>query len=169
MNTQTEIIIKALRVLVNDIQSPDGVPNACVAQAADRLEELQRLNESMQVDRDLWIKVERDEARAEVERLNLELTEAIRERNKTVADLIDQRDNAKTTHADELSTQMLTLISGMNAANAPQIRPDPSRLEIAAMLKAGWFANRDADFAATDHKWWIEQADALIATAREAK
>jgi hypothetical protein len=36
------------------------------------------------------------------------------------------------------------------------------------MLKAGWFANRDADFNATDHKWWIEQADALIAAAKEA-
>jgi len=54
MNTPTETIIKALRVLVNDIQSPDGVPNACVAQAADRLEELQREN---------------NKARAEVQRL----------------------------------------------------------------------------------------------------
>jgi hypothetical protein len=48
------------------------------------------------------------------------------------------------------------------------VRPEPSRLEIAAMLKAGWFANSDADFNATDHKWWIEQADALIAAAKEA-
>jgi chromosome segregation ATPase len=46
-------------------------------------------------------------------------------------------------------------------------RPEPSRLEIAAMLKAGWFANRDADFNATDDGWWIEQADALIAAAKE--
>ena len=50
-----------------------------------------------------------------------------------------------------------------------QTRPEPSRLEIAAMLKAGWFANRDADFNATDHKWWIDQADALIAAAKEKK
>lgn len=49
------------------------------------------------------------------------------------------------------------------------VRKDPSRLEIAVMLKAGWFANRDADFNATDHKWWIEQADALIAAAKEEK
>jgi len=46
-------------------------------------------------------------------------------------------------------------------------RPEPSRLEIAAWLKAGWFANRDSDFNAGDHGWWIEQADKLIAAARE--
>jgi len=50
-----------------------------------------------------------------------------------------------------------------------QTRPEPSRLEIAAWLKAGWFANRDADFNAADHGWWIEQADKLIAAAREVK
>ena len=48
-------------------------------------------------------------------------------------------------------------------------RQEPSRLEIAAMLKAGWFANQDADFHATDHKWWLEQADKLIAAAKQAK
>jgi hypothetical protein len=53
--------------------------------------------------------------------------------------------------------------------NAYPTRLEPSRLEIAAMLKAGWFANRDADFNATDHKWWIKQADALIAAAKEGK
>jgi hypothetical protein len=37
------------------------------------------------------------------------------------------------------------------------------------MLKAGWFANRDADFNARDYGWWIEQADMLIAAAREGK
>ncbi len=48
-------------------------------------------------------------------------------------------------------------------------RPEPSRLEIAAMLKAGWFANRDADFNAGDYGWWIKQADMLIEAAKEAK
>jgi len=120
MNTPTEIIIKALRVLVDDIQSPDGVPNACVAQAADRLEELQR-----------------------------ELTEAIRERNKTVAELIKQRDEERA-HNEFTFTP----------------RPEPSRLEIAAMLKAGWFANPDSLARRDDDPtWWMEQADALIAAA----
>jgi hypothetical protein len=61
MNTQTEIIIKALRILVNDIQSPDGVPNACVAQAADRLEELQRANKNTLADLAVAIE-QRDDA-----------------------------------------------------------------------------------------------------------
>jgi hypothetical protein len=71
---------------------------------------------------------------------------------KQIDRIANQRDNA----LDELKRLKIT-------------RPEPSRLEIAAMLKAGWFANRDADFNATDHKWWIEQADALIAAAKEAK
>jgi hypothetical protein len=55
------------------------------------------------------------------------------------------------------------------AAQLERKRPEPSRLEIAAMLKAGWFANRDADFNARDYGWWIEQADMLIAAAKEGK
>jgi len=48
-------------------------------------------------------------------------------------------------------------------------RPEPSRLEIAAMLKAGWFANSDCDFDSVGDAWWIEQADALIAAAQKYK
>jgi hypothetical protein len=40
MRTKTEIIIGALRVLAHDIQSGDGVANAAIAEAADRMEEL---------------------------------------------------------------------------------------------------------------------------------
>jgi hypothetical protein len=40
MRTETETIIGALRVLANDIQSGDGVANAAIAEAADRMEEL---------------------------------------------------------------------------------------------------------------------------------
>ena len=43
MNTKTTdtlILIKAMRRLADDIQSDDGVANAAVAEAADRLEEL---------------------------------------------------------------------------------------------------------------------------------
>jgi hypothetical protein len=109
-----------------------------VAAAADRLQELQR-----------------------------ELTEAILERYKTVAELIKQRDEAKVTHADDLSAQMLKLISGMNAANAPQIRPEPSRLEIAAMLIAGSYACQDIN--PLEPSIALKDADALIAAAKEAK
>jgi hypothetical protein len=40
MRSKTETIISALRVLVQDIQSGDGVANAAIAEAADRMEEL---------------------------------------------------------------------------------------------------------------------------------
>ena len=40
MRTSTETLIKALRILAVDIQSADGVANAAIAEAADRLEEL---------------------------------------------------------------------------------------------------------------------------------
>ena len=36
----TEILIKALEMLSSDIQSDDGVANACIADAAQRLREL---------------------------------------------------------------------------------------------------------------------------------
>lgn len=39
MKTDTKTLIKALRILVEDIQSEDGVADACIAEAADRLEE----------------------------------------------------------------------------------------------------------------------------------
>jgi hypothetical protein len=43
------------------------------------------------------------------------------------------------------------------------IKPEPSRLEIAAMFKAAWFANSDYKSEdACDDGWWIEQADKLI-------
>ena len=38
--TDTLILVKAMRRLANDIQSDDGVANAAIAEAADRLEEL---------------------------------------------------------------------------------------------------------------------------------
>jgi len=169
MNTPTEIIIKALRILVNDIQSPDGVPNACVAQAADRLEELQRLNESMQVDRDLWIKVgrekleaverERDEARAEVERIRKASNKHhLRERDDfdgSFKQLYAKIDPLKQAlHEARLEN------SGL-AAQLERTRPDPSRLEIAAIIYAG------QQFKSTEIA--LTTADNLIAAAKGAK
>lgn len=40
MKTDDEILIKALEILSSDIQSDDGVANACIAEAAQRLREL---------------------------------------------------------------------------------------------------------------------------------
>ena len=40
MKTTTQTLAAALRILANDIQSPDGVANAAILEAADRLGEL---------------------------------------------------------------------------------------------------------------------------------
>ena len=40
MKTPTQTLAAALRILANDIESPDGVANAAILEAAERLEEL---------------------------------------------------------------------------------------------------------------------------------
>ena len=40
MKSSTETLIKAMYILVKDIQSEDGVANAAIFEAAQRLEEL---------------------------------------------------------------------------------------------------------------------------------
>tara|TARA_R110000868_G_scaffold215096_2_gene465192 strand:+ start:118 stop:420 length:303 start_codon:yes stop_codon:yes gene_type:complete len=40
VKTEDTILISALRILATEIQSGDGVANACIAEAANRLEEL---------------------------------------------------------------------------------------------------------------------------------
>lgn len=40
--TSDKILVAALRILVRDIQSGDGIANACIAEAADRIEELEQ-------------------------------------------------------------------------------------------------------------------------------
>jgi chromosome segregation ATPase len=40
--TETKTIVQELRILARDIQSQDGVANAAIAEAADRLEKQQR-------------------------------------------------------------------------------------------------------------------------------
>lgn len=44
VKTSTETLIKVLYVLVDDIQSEDGVANAAILEAAQRLEELYKEN-----------------------------------------------------------------------------------------------------------------------------
>ena len=52
MNTPTETLVSAMRALANDIQSEDGVANAAIHEAAQRLEEQQdrikRLEEAVE-------------------------------------------------------------------------------------------------------------------------
>jgi uncharacterized protein (UPF0335 family) len=61
VKTSTETLIKAMRILSSDIQSDDGVANAAIAEAAQRLEEqkdrikrLEEENDSMRADLLLW-------------------------------------------------------------------------------------------------------------------
>ena len=128
----TEQLIKTLR----NSMPPGPITQGIMLDAAGRLEELQRTNQSTLAD------------------LALALSE-------------------RTPHDYGLLKEEIAFLrKERNAATVNQqltVRPEPSRLEIAAMLKAGWFANPDFDFNATDQKWWIEQADALIAAAKETK
>ena len=126
MKSKTESIISALRVLARDIKTDDGVVNACLEEAAGRLEELHR-----------------------------ELIEAIIERNKTVADLIKQRDDA-------LKNQKATTV-----VRRVTTRLEPSRLEIAALMLAA--------MCGSQYTWTnaegiaLRKADTLIALAKEAQ
>jgi hypothetical protein len=68
MKSSTETLIGALRILANEIQSEDGVANAAIAEAADRMEELcaerdeavrschiwQKGHSDIVTERDLW-------------------------------------------------------------------------------------------------------------------
>jgi hypothetical protein len=47
MKTNTETLIKALHILANDIETEDGVANAVIAEAAQRLEELYEINRTL--------------------------------------------------------------------------------------------------------------------------
>ena len=51
MRTPIEILVKAMHILANDIQSDDGVANAAIYEAAQRLEEqnqrIKRLEEQL--------------------------------------------------------------------------------------------------------------------------
>lgn len=50
MRSSTETIITALHVLSRDIESPDGVANAAISEAAYRLEELHERNKVLEVE-----------------------------------------------------------------------------------------------------------------------
>ena len=58
MNTPTETLVSAMRALANDIQSEDGVANAAIHEAAQRLEEQQdrikRLEEALTSIGEYW-------------------------------------------------------------------------------------------------------------------
>lgn len=109
MTTNTEKLIEALQLLSQSINSVDGVANAAIFEAAQRLDELQtalqRAHASLVLERNA-----RDEACAEVERVKANL---------------------------ERLNQELYEAKGWRQDWRPEwVRKDPSRLEIAALLLA---------------------------------
>jgi hypothetical protein len=107
---------------------------------------------------------ETQEARAEVEQLKQALHDA-RLENSGQAALIEQcREEYRVAHLDRqhykrIAEHRQKELSGLLA------RPEPSRLEIAAMLQAGWLANPESEID-NQHDWWLAQAEALIAAAK---
>lgn len=47
MKTSTKTLAAALRILAAEIQSPDGIANAAIAEAAERLEEQETLSRNL--------------------------------------------------------------------------------------------------------------------------
>jgi hypothetical protein len=123
----TDQLIKQLR----NSMPPGPITQAVMLETADRLEELQRANKNTLAD----------------------LALAISERAPHDYGLLREEATFLRKERDYALTEVKRLKATVNQQLT--VRPEPSRLEIAAMLKAGWFANRDADFNATDHKWWI--------------
>jgi len=88
MQTKTEILIEATQRLAESIDSIDGVANAVIFEAAQRLDELQKALQSAHASLVL-ARNERDEARAEVE----ERKEALIDASRLIDELKKQRDH----------------------------------------------------------------------------
>ena len=157
MKSKTETIIAALRILANDIQSPDDVPATCLREAADRLEWLARERDTEQkradghyenycevIQRIDRIANQRDEAWAEVERL-------------------EKLARAAAISRDQYWEQVQILKRSLPT------RLEPSRLEIAAMIMAANVMADAGDDCALNAEWSLQSADALIAAAKECK
>lgn len=55
MNSSTETLISALRTLATEIETSDGIVNACLFEAADRLETLyEELEDARQLNKDTF-------------------------------------------------------------------------------------------------------------------
>jgi uncharacterized coiled-coil DUF342 family protein len=163
MKFRTEIIAAALRLLANDIQSPDNVPATCLREAADKLEEYKR---------------ERDEARAEVETRKGALLDAVEqiEGLRILRDRWYERAKGYEKERDEARAEVERLKSELhdsiesyklNNLQPKTTRSEPSRLEIASMIMQGFIAS--SDFIVDIPKMALKYADALIAAAKEAK
>ena len=60
MKSNTETLIIAMRYLSEDIHSEDGVANAAIVEAADRLQELLGENNNLKLELEVVIELEND-------------------------------------------------------------------------------------------------------------
>jgi hypothetical protein len=114
------------------------------------MNELKEGMDALTEDRHMTKNQQLEEAQSEVRRLKarIETQEGISR------DLLLQR-------GDLLAE--LNVLKDQSGDATEMIKPAPSRLEIAAMFKAAWFANSGYNAVdACDDGWWIEQADNLI-------
>lgn len=118
--TDTDTLIKTMRILAQDIESEDGVANAAIAEAADRLEALQlETDVSTALQRIDKALKERDEARAEVE-----------ERKEALLDAARQIDELKKQRNDWFERARLENEKRLDALERlrnqrPDVRPEP--------------------------------------------
>jgi len=132
-----------------------------LAEAIKERDEARAELQLLKQERDLWQQIQRDEARAEVKRLQAELDEEMEESAQRTHDLAKSRNEwrARCEIAEATVKQLLT------------VRPEPSRLEIAAMVAPaichlGCGMDPEVnDFLAA----CVQVADALIAAAKEVK
>jgi chromosome segregation ATPase len=204
MQTKTEILIEATQQLAESIDSIDGIANAVIFEASQRLGELQTAIQTAHASVVL-ARNERDETRVEMQRLKRELAQAISERTPHDYGLLaGQRDDYRerlgaackeifeleakvkllTTERDGYFSEMERMQRGWNGANqevlrledhiedlkkaaitnltaaVALVRPEPSRLEIAAMIMAGGVTGEYGRQA-------LVYADMLIAAAKK--
>jgi hypothetical protein len=105
-----------------------------------------------------------------VERLKQELSDSTKHYNGIINDLVKLRDEARAKVArlkDEV--QSMTCGGFDEHFNPVYVRPEPSRLEIAAQLVAGRFSNTTYVTKVSGDwiKYALDGADALIAAAKE--
>ena len=172
MKSKTESLISALRVLARDIHTDDGVVNACLEEAAGRLEELERANKNTLAD--LAVAIERrDDSYAEIKTVRRELSESIRERNKQRDEALKNQQPTTVAQINELREINQELKTELNYALAElhqargNARPEPSRLEIAAMCLQGMVSSGSWGQSAAVVA--LEYTDKLIAAVKEAK
>jgi len=170
MQTKTEILIEATRELAESIDSVDGVANAVIFEAAQRLDELQTALKSAHASLVL-ARNERDKARAEVKLL----TSAVCNSNAQQLDqALHERDEARAeverlkANSERLNQELCEAKGWLQDWRPEWVRKDPSRLEIAAMIMGAQPPPQAGSFSGqAEHA--LRRADALIAAAKEAK